>query len=441
MKQPTDIPINLRDVAHHNPKLRRGFLFRSAALCCYPDVHERIEMLGIKTIIDLRAEREINEIPYPETILSRVNYVNAPMDPWNQPNWFKEKYNTGTNENIAYYFFSHACKETFSTALRSILNGDGSPFLVHCHAGKDRTGIFILLIHLLTENSTHNIYTDYLESRMDSQKEKIDITLSVIEQAGGIVPYLLSCGLSDEEITRLKTFLTNPSDRMQINLSEDGTSFYSGGKLMFGRKYISALKFHDPGLAPVQDETGWYHINSNGLPIYKERYAWAFGYYFNRAAVTDRNGSYHLDEHGNRSYKETYAWVGNYQEGFCVVRDLERNYFHIDLNGDRAYKGTFLYAGDFKEGYACVKTKMGWKHIDREGKDLNGHLFKDLGVFHKRFATARDEKGWCHINKDGVAQYEQRYSAVEPFYNGIALCDDRGTKKVIDENGCEILTI
>jgi len=102
-----------------------------------------------------------------------------------------------------------------------------------------------------------------------------------------------------------------------------------------------------------------------------------------------------------------------------------------------------MYAGDFKDGIACVKTESGfYKHIDTKGNFLNKIDFLDLGIFHKNFATAKDDVGWHHINRQGKEIYKQRYSAVEPFYNGFALVTQFDNQKIIiDENGIKILSV
>ena len=144
------------------------------------------------------------------------------------------------------------------------------------------------------------------------------------------------------------------------------------------------LKFHAPGLAPVEDETGWYHIDTKENPIYSQRYSRAFGYYDGLAAVTDFDGNcYHIDTQGKRVYLENYAFCGNYQEKKCVVRDFDGNYYHIDINGKRLYSDNYRYVGDFKDGYACVKLPESglFMHIDGKGNALNGKRFIDLGVF------------------------------------------------------------
>lgn len=228
-----------------------------------------------------------------------------------------------------------------------------------------------------------------------------------------------------------------------IKVAADNTHFLENEKAVFNRQFIEVLKFHAPGIAPVKDEKGAYHIDFLGKDLYTQKYDRTFGFYCNRAAVIEKGLWFHIDEKGNAIYEEKYAWCGNFQEDISTVRNLENRYFHININGDRIYTQTYVYAGDFKDGYACVKLDNGlYKHIDTNGKYLNDKSFKDLGIFHKNIATAKDEKGWFHIDKFGNALYAQRYLFIEPFYNGFALVtafDD--SKLVIDEAGQKIVEI
>jgi hypothetical protein len=234
----------------------------------------------------------------------------------------------------------------------------------------------------------------------------------------------------------------------QITVSPDNTHFLFEGKPIFNKHFIEVLKFHALGLAPVKDETGAYHIDSNGNSLYPERYARTFGFYCNCATVIQGQNWFHINEKGERTYPQNYAWAGNYQENLCAVRDFENNYFHIDLNGNRIYPENYLYVGDFKDGIACVKLskfqKLGkfCKHIDTNGNYINDKEFLDLGVFHKKFATAKDKDGWFHIDKNGNEIYRERYLEIEPFYNGFALVTQYDNMKIIiNEQGGKVLAI
>jgi hypothetical protein len=225
--------------------------------------------------------------------------------------------------------------------------------------------------------------------------------------------------------------------------SADQTQFIHQGVPVFSKRFKQVLKFHSPGLAPVLDDTGAYHITINGGELYKNRYTRTFGFYCNRASVIEDDHWFHIDESGKRAYGHSFAWTGNYQEELCTVRDHQGHYFHIDLHGQRTYEEDYNYTGDYKDGIACARLPSGlYQHIDREGNPINGKLFLDLGIFHKGFATAKDQKGWFHIDMQGNELYQERYLIIEPFYNGFALVTTHENNKiVIDENGLKALTL
>lgn len=228
-----------------------------------------------------------------------------------------------------------------------------------------------------------------------------------------------------------------------IKVSSDNTHFLFEGKQIFGKQFIEVLKFHSPGIAPVLDRSGAYHIDTSGNELYSNRYSRTFGYYCNRASVIDYNLWFHINEKGDRVYYDYYMWTGNYQENLCTVRDSDNNYFHIDLDGNRIYTDNYIYCGDYKDGIACVKTANGlFRHIDNKGNFLNDKSFLDLGIFHKNIATAMDKDGWFHIDKYGNEIYRHRFMNVEPFYNGFALVTQFDKSKIIiDEQGQKIITV
>ena len=223
----------------------------------------------------------------------------------------------------------------------------------------------------------------------------------------------------------------------EIDVSECSTFFKHNGHKLFNKSFIEILKFHSEGLAPVCDETGWYHIDMNGNPLYEERYDRTFGYYFGKSAVILNGSWFHINTNGVNCYSEKYAWCGNFQENICTVRDFKNQYFHINNDGIELYQDKYRYAGDFKDGYAVVRSENGLcKHIDKTGNELNGKQFLSLGVFHKSYATAQDKKGWFHIKKNGTELYSDRYLTIEPFYNGFSLVETFENKNIIiDEKG------
>ena len=203
---------NFRDISTHNSKIKSGRIYRTATMTLFQNENRFDELLNekqIKTVIDLRADKEIEELPYHEQTLSKFKYIKAQLDPWNQPEWFKEKYHQGTNEEIAYRFFAIGCNDQIKNAMEAIINEELGSIAVHCFAGKDRTGIFISMLHLLADTPMKIIYADYLASEVDVKISRLNIVLDIIKDKGGIEPYLLSCGLTTNQISKLKQKLLN----------------------------------------------------------------------------------------------------------------------------------------------------------------------------------------------------------------------------------------
>ncbi len=229
----------------------------------------------------------------------------------------------------------------------------------------------------------------------------------------------------------------------EYSIAPDATHHRCLGRPAYRQRFDAVLKFHHPGLAPVVDASGAYHITPDGQPAYPARYIRTFGFYEGRAAVHAAAGWFHLLTDGAASYRETYSWCGNFQDGRCSVRERGGGYLHIDPEGEPAYKERYRYAGDFRDGCAVVQRGDGQHtHIDASGKLLHGVWFDDLDVFHKGHARACDGGGWHHVNIRGEPLYDRRFKAVEPFYNGQARVEESdGGLSVIAESGATLLTL
>ena len=215
------------------------------------------------------------------------------------------------------------------------------------------------------------------------------------------------------------------------------------GQPLYRARFHEVLKFHAPGLAPVVDESGAYHITADGRAAYPFRYLRAFGFYEGIAAVQSAEGWHHIYPDGAALYGERYAWCGNFQGGRCPVRDAEGRYFHVRADGAPAYAERYRYAGDFRDGHAVVQNDAGeHTHVDADGNPLHGKWFRDLDVFHKGHARAADGQGWHHVDMAGQPLYGVRFRSVEPFYNGQARVERHdGSLAVIDERGQEVLSL
>ena len=226
-------------------------------------------------------------------------------------------------------------------------------------------------------------------------------------------------------------------------VSDDATHHTVARRPAYPARFTEVLKFHEPGLAPVIDDAGAYHILPDGSPAYPERYTRTFGFYEGRAAAQAHDGWLHILPEGKQLYRNRYLWCGNFQGGRCTVRDDEGRYFHIDQEGMRAYDAMYRYTGDFRDGVAVVQREDGrHTHIDGQGSNVHGKWYIDLDIYHKGFARARDSIGWHHIDLAGDALYPHRFAQAEPFYNGQARVEGfDGSLLVIDESGETVLVL
>ncbi|MDK2947557.1 MAG: hypothetical protein PWQ63_717 [Methanolobus sp.] len=226
-------------------------------------------------------------------------------------------------------------------------------------------------------------------------------------------------------------------------VSLDGTHHLKEGLPLYERRFSSVQSFHEPGIAPVEDETGCHFIDMEGKEVFGKKFVKAYGFYEGLAAVKDASGWYHIDLRGKPVYDTRFDWVGNFHEGLCTVRDMQGYYYHILQTGKPAYTARYRYAGDYRYGIAVVFENAGKAyHILRDGSKVHGSSYADLDVFHKGFARAKDGCGWTHIDQNGKNPYPEHFAMVEPFYNGQARVQDwRGWFKTIDESGKTIHTI
>lgn len=237
--------------------------------------------------------------------------------------------------------------------------------------------------------------------------------------------------------------MTTTGQWRECVVSADGTHHEHRGRPAYERRFAEVLKFHAPGLAPVIDASGAYHITTDGNAAYEERHVRTFGFYEDIAAAHSSTGWLHIRPDGAPLYHQRHQWCGNFQEGRCPVRNADGRYFHIRADGAPAYDERYRYAGDFRDGYAVVQNDAGaHTHIDINGVLLHGQWFQDLDVFHKGYARAADAGGWHHVDMAGRALYGRRFRMAEPFYNGQARVEGHdGSLSIIDELGTEIVRL
>lgn len=257
---------NFRDTADITG-IRPGRLFRSSELSGLDDAgRAALTRLGITDVADLRSPGEVarrgpgavpdtvavHRLPFPE--VSRTHSDDAPEDAGHEASWQQMMTESGDVDpaEAARRWMTQEY-ERFPTlggsrrAVREIITlvGAGRPVLVHCFAGKDRTGFAVAVALEAAGVGRDAILTDYLHSNtaverlrtriLDAMRSREGMTDEVVsfaearltdtilgvqehyldsarrvldETYGDLAGYLDAAGVTVEDLARLRTQLT-----------------------------------------------------------------------------------------------------------------------------------------------------------------------------------------------------------------------------------------
>ncbi len=199
-----------------------GVLYRSATLCeASPNDLEKIKKLGIKTVIDLREDNTKKTKPDATRAIEGVEHIELPV---NGNGRICHEYDDYVYSYIEMLEDPYTARNIFQTILRC-----QKPAVIHCNAGKDRTGAFVMVLLLLNGVSFVDINADYMNSfpyleKMTHEtrahhKEVPELLLTpsiqfmrdvyakFIEEYGDLASYCEAIGLSDDEVSGLSSLL------------------------------------------------------------------------------------------------------------------------------------------------------------------------------------------------------------------------------------------
>lgn len=235
-----DIPFsrvfNFRDVGGYPTRdgrqVRWRRLFRSDTLSALGEAdRERFLSLGVRTVVDLRRQYEIDA---QGTGPPWDGLVRHHIDP-NHREWTENPYTDGldTTRYLAdrYRDLAEEGARGIVTALEVISEQEAAPFVVHCVAGKDRTGVVCALTLSLLDVPDEHIDADYTRSTIGNQRYvawlrdngnpdavmlpwfysppgTMRLFLTELRQRhGSVASYLTSAGLAPERIEALRAHL------------------------------------------------------------------------------------------------------------------------------------------------------------------------------------------------------------------------------------------
>ena len=225
---------NLRDLGGYGTldgrTTRWRTFFRSDSLHrLSPAAQTALLDYGVRTVIDLRRSDELHAAPDVLASAPAVAYhqvslaVDTPPVRGARPRPLVESYRRLLDER----------QEPLRQALAILTAPGGLPALVHCTAGKDRTGMLVALVLGVVGVPTTTIVADYAltaqylvgtfldeaqqraarrgipwewyQPQMDCQPEfMLSALQSLEERYGGIAAYVRTIGVSDEECDRLR---------------------------------------------------------------------------------------------------------------------------------------------------------------------------------------------------------------------------------------------
>jgi protein-tyrosine phosphatase len=188
---------------------------------------------GISTVVDLRTESERAALPNLLVTAGRMNSVAAPI--FTDEDEFPAGLTTASD---VYCWWLRDLGHGVRAAMEAIADAPTAPVLVHCHAGKDRTGVVVALVLLLAGVNAEAIADDYALSGVQLAEMLARDRLSAVERGmddvraerlftvrreamvqtverigsdhGGAARYLAGIGVDAARLDRLRSLLVAP---------------------------------------------------------------------------------------------------------------------------------------------------------------------------------------------------------------------------------------
>lgn len=164
---------NFRDIGgyatHGQRRVRRGRIFRSSQLSHLSTAdQEAVRAIGLRATIDLRSDRERAAQPTPTALQMPGDYLSPKPDTdfiFNRI--FAQTERTAQAWAQAFGAFYSFMLDAYAVELVAMFRAiadDSLPLLIHCSAGKDRTGAASALLLDLLGVARADIIDDYVRS-------------------------------------------------------------------------------------------------------------------------------------------------------------------------------------------------------------------------------------------------------------------------------------
>jgi protein tyrosine/serine phosphatase len=234
--------LNARDLGGHptedGGETRWGSIVRADSVRQLTDAGwQAVADYGVRTIVDLRSDQELAEDPPAELPLRpvHVSFFQDRPEVWEQVEAASRRATThaeATRE--VYLIFLEHFRSNVAAAIRAVANAPEGGVVVHCHGGKDRTGMVSAFLLRLAGVPIEEIATDYAlsEERLRRRHEEwfaeaadehelerlhriaatpassmVQVLEDLERRYGSVAGYLKAGGATDEDLERARARL------------------------------------------------------------------------------------------------------------------------------------------------------------------------------------------------------------------------------------------
>lgn len=150
------------------------------------------EALGVRTIIDLRSAHEVESTPSAWALATGAEVIELPIAEGGEgsdTHFFRRIMDgemAGFDADDMARFYIEALErrsEVFAAAVRVLAVADHLPALVHCSAGKDRTGILVALVLEVLGTPREVVVQDYAQTGI-FRPNRVAAYAELLDQAG-----------------------------------------------------------------------------------------------------------------------------------------------------------------------------------------------------------------------------------------------------------------
>jgi protein-tyrosine phosphatase len=216
--------------------IQPGRLFRSANPDgLTPEGWDELHDLGIRSIVDLRNEYEVVDTVRPATLVVTRRPIEDQSDEDFMNDWGERLGSPDYYPEVL-----RRWPDLIASALAAIADAPSGGVLIHCMAGRDRTGMITAMVLELLGVERETIFADYsraaheinawwrihggpkgsrtdaeLAGDLDSARESLDSFLDEFDTSD----YLVSAGVTPDQLDQIRSRLLDPRSSLAVTSS------------------------------------------------------------------------------------------------------------------------------------------------------------------------------------------------------------------------------